>query len=43
MVNRGLKTLALRMEKHMENGFAVAEYLDKDPRVAKVLHPGKSY
>lgn len=40
-VNRGLKTLALRMEKHQKNGMAVAKYLENHPKVEKVLHPGK--
>ena len=40
MMNRGLKTLHLRMQAHMKNGFAVARYLESNPRVEKVLHPG---
>ncbi|KAL1494720.1 hypothetical protein ABEB36_010271 [Hypothenemus hampei] len=39
-VNRGLKTLALRMEKHKENALLVAKYLENHPKVEKVLHPG---
>ncbi|CAG9770564.1 unnamed protein product [Ceutorhynchus assimilis] len=39
-VNRGLKTLALRMEKHKENALVVAKYLENHPKVEKVLHPG---
>ncbi|XP_066157270.1 cystathionine gamma-lyase isoform X2 [Euwallacea fornicatus] len=39
-VNRGLKTLALRMEKHKANALAVAKYLESHPKVDKVLHPG---
>ncbi|XP_050304739.1 cystathionine gamma-lyase [Anthonomus grandis grandis] len=39
-VNRGLKTLALRMEKHKENSLLVAKYLENHPKVEKVLHPG---
>lgn len=38
-VNRSLKTLALRMEKHSENSYAVAQFLDIHPKVAKVFHP----
>ncbi|XP_055298496.1 cystathionine gamma-lyase-like [Sitodiplosis mosellana] len=40
LVNRGLKTLPLRMNKHCENGTAVARYLEKHPKVVKVIHPG---
>jgi len=40
LAQRGLKTLALRMERHSENARAVAEYLDAHPKVAKVLYPG---
>ncbi|XP_076352949.1 cystathionine gamma-lyase-like [Tachypleus tridentatus] len=40
MVNRGLKTLHVRMEKHMQNGLAVARFLEAHPHVDKVLHPG---
>jgi methionine-gamma-lyase len=37
---RGLKTLALRMERHNKNGLQVAKFLEKHPKVAKVYHPG---
>jgi cystathionine beta-lyase/cystathionine gamma-synthase len=40
LVLRGLKTLALRMERHDRNGRAVAEYLARHPRVLKVHYPG---
>jgi len=40
LVNRGLKTLAVRMKQHMSNGLAVAKFLEADPRVEKVRHPG---
>lgn len=39
-VNRGLKTLAIRMRQHSYNGLKVAQYLEKNPHVEKVLHPG---
>lgn len=39
-VNRGLKTLALRMQQHNKNGLIVANYLNNHPKVEKVLHPG---
>ncbi len=37
---RGLKTFALRMQRHNENGLAVAHFLDAHPRVDKVYYPG---
>jgi cystathionine beta-lyase/cystathionine gamma-synthase len=37
---RGLKTLALRMERHQENAFAVAEFLSGHPKVGCVRYPG---
>jgi cystathionine gamma-synthase len=40
LVLRGVKTLALRMRKHSENGRAVAEFLDAHPAVERVLYPG---
>ncbi len=40
LVLRGLKTLHLRMQRHCENGKAVAEWLVKQPKVDKVHWPG---
>ena len=37
---RGLKTFELRMQRHNENGQAVAEFLANHPRVEKVYYPG---
>jgi cystathionine gamma-lyase len=37
---RGLKTLALRMERHCENALAIAEHLAAHPKVARVHYPG---
>jgi cystathionine gamma-lyase len=37
---RGLKTLHVRMQRHCENGRAVADYLQKHPKVEKVFWPG---
>jgi cystathionine beta-lyase len=37
---RGLKTLHLRMQRHCENGRAVAQYLQSHPRVERVYWPG---
>ncbi|GMS84110.1 hypothetical protein PENTCL1PPCAC_6285 [Pristionchus entomophagus] len=39
LVNRGIKTLHLRMKAHYENALAVAQYLEKNERVDKVLYP----
>jgi cystathionine gamma-lyase len=37
---RGLKTLAVRMQRHCENALAIAQWLEKQPRVRRVLYPG---
>ena len=37
---RGLKTLALRMERHCSNAQAIAEFLQAHPKVEKVYYPG---
>ncbi|MFL6537256.1 MAG: trans-sulfuration enzyme family protein, partial [Chthoniobacterales bacterium] len=37
---RGLKTLALRMERHCENAFEIARWLSKQPKIAKTMYPG---
>lgn len=37
---RGVKTLHLRMQRHCENGKAVAKYLSAHPKVSEVLYPG---
>jgi methionine-gamma-lyase len=39
---RGLKTLALRMEKHQSNAMKIAKYLQFHPKVQKVWYPGLS-
>lgn len=39
---RGLKTFELRMQRHNENGLAVAEFLAGHPRIEKVYYPGLS-
>lgn len=38
LVNRGIKTLGLRMDKHCKNSIAVARFLEEHPKVLKVLH-----
>jgi cystathionine gamma-synthase len=40
LLERGLKTFGLRMQRHNENGQAVAEFLESHPRVERVLYPG---
>lgn len=40
LVLRGIKTLHLRMQRHCENGKAIAEFLSAHPKVDKVLYPG---
>jgi cystathionine gamma-lyase len=37
---RGMKTLALRMQRHCENGQAIAEWLEARKDVARVVYPG---
>ena len=37
---RGIKTLALRMERHCANGLAVAQFLEQHPAVERVFYPG---
>jgi len=39
LVNRGVKTLHVRMRAHAENGLAVAKFLEANPRVERVLYP----
>ncbi|MNO63162.1 Cystathionine gamma-synthase/O-acetylhomoserine (thiol)-lyase [compost metagenome] len=36
---RGMKTLALRMDRHESNAIAIAKYLEGHPQVAEVFHP----
>ncbi len=40
LVLRGLKTLALRMERHCESARRIAEYLESHESVVQVLYPG---
>jgi len=37
---RGMKTLALRMERHNANGLALARWLEEHPKVRRVWYPG---
>ena len=40
ILNLGLESLHVRMPKHVENGQAVAEFLEAHPKVEKVNYPG---
>ncbi len=40
LVDRGLRTLAVRMERHNANGLAVARWAEQHPGIARVHYPG---
>ncbi len=40
LLERGLKTFELRMQRHNANGQAIAEFLETHPRIEKVYYPG---
>jgi cystathionine beta-lyase/cystathionine gamma-synthase len=40
LISRGLKTLAVRMERHCRNAMRVAQFLQQHPTVARVHYPG---
>ena len=40
LVLRGVKTLAIRMERHNQNGMAIAQFLDRHRKVKQVFYPG---
>jgi cystathionine beta-lyase len=37
---RGLKTLSVRMERHSQNAMELAKWLEKHPKVSRVIYPG---
>ena len=37
---RGIKTLALRMQRHCESALAIAQFLERHPKVERVYYPG---
>lgn len=39
LVLRGIKTLALRMDRHYENATAIVEFLEEHPKVGKLIYP----
>jgi cystathionine gamma-lyase len=42
LTHRGMKTLAVRMKQHCENAMKIARFLEKHPKVEKVIYPGLS-
>lgn len=40
LVLRSLKTLSIRMQRHCENARALASWLERHPRISKVIYPG---
>lgn len=40
LLTRGVKTLAVRMEKHQQNALAIATFLENHPAIKKVHYPG---
>lgn len=40
MVHRGIKTLAIRMERHQKSALKVAQFLEQHPKVERVIYPG---
>ena len=40
LILRGIKTLALRMERHCSNALSIAQFLEKHPKVERVFYPG---
>jgi cystathionine beta-lyase/cystathionine gamma-synthase len=40
LVSRGVKTLAVRMQRHNENGMIIARFLEAHPKVKRVIYPG---
>ncbi len=40
LIIRGMKTLGVRMDRHIDNAIKIADFLDKHPNVEKVYYPG---
>ena len=40
LLNRGIKTLSLRMDRQCENAMYIARFLEKHPKVSQVYYPG---
>jgi cystathionine beta-lyase/cystathionine gamma-synthase len=43
LILRGVKTLAVRMERHNQNGMEIARFLDSHKKVKKVFYPGLAH
>lgn len=40
LVLRGIKTLAVRMERHAQNAWQIAQFLERHPKIERVVYPG---
>lgn len=40
LISRGIKTLAVRMDRHNSNGMAIAKFLETHSKVKRVMYPG---
>jgi cystathionine gamma-synthase len=40
LINRGLRTLDLRLERHNKNAMSLAQWLDAHPNISQVFYPG---
>ncbi|MGZ3457097.1 MAG: cystathionine gamma-synthase [Archangium sp.] len=40
LAHRGLKTLGLRMERHNKNALHLADWLERHPKISRVVYPG---
>lgn len=40
LVLRGVKTLAVRMERHSQNAMRIAQWLERQPHIRRVIYPG---
>ena len=40
LITRGMKTLAVRMDRHNSSAMVVAEFLEEHEKIAKVIYPG---
>ncbi|MBI3419199.1 MAG: PLP-dependent transferase [Proteobacteria bacterium] len=40
LAHRGVKTLGIRMQRHCANALLVAQWLEKNPKIEKVIYPG---
>ncbi len=42
LAHRGVKTLGIRMQRHCENAMEIASWLQKHPKIERVIYPGLS-